>query len=220
MYLSTFFIVSERQFDCDATLWKSDCLVEGSRILQSHRLTRRDACESYCADEDKCLSYIYDEASANCGLLRQSEGESTKTIGLSGPDLKLVVPSRRRKRAPPAAEPDCRDFHFEDCREYDEPRVRYSSKIPYAEDCQAKCVNPDNPLYECQSWVYVRSEMAADQKCWWNAETNRMFIAEQCNVHRGRVGPNLADFDTCLDIKAKGCRVSYTSLKEMPDVGK
>ena len=114
-------------------------------------------------------------------------------------------------RDPKLGPEDCSDFHFEECREYSEPRVRFSAQMNYTEACAGHCFDNDNPLYECKSWVYVRGGADA-KKCWWNAESNKRFIAEQCNLHRGKVGKELTDFDTCLDTSVEGCRVRLNSL--------
>ena len=97
-------------------MWIKECK-EGEIVVRTLKHITEPGCEGFCRIDADCKTYFYHDETANCALT-SAVGGTSRTNGISGPDLPLKKPiqiERGRSKGPAEGTEDCSEFHFTDC---------------------------------------------------------------------------------------------------------
>jgi len=179
---------------CESDMWLKECK-DGTKIYKTYGRIRRISCDHFCQEEVQCNSYLYNEESADCALVKVSDGD-TKDHGISGPLLKLLEPTPKMENNDSAEEAeDCSEFTFAGCIDHS------IHTLDNAEQCKSMC-QATGQVFSCNSFFHDKDSSV----CWLDDHENpRDTVQSICKLHRGRVDPHYEDsskYDECLSSKA------------------
>jgi len=190
--------------NCWNKIWLEECK-EGSKIFETRGHISQIGCNHRCASQKQCKSFAYNDDTKDCALFKVSGKATTRELGLSEPDLKLVAPSPKQKSMSRSKKNfDCSEFTFAGCDEDKFKRYNVSNKVgpprSKALACQRDC-NRKNVLKTCQAFYHDKD----DRACWLSDFANvDDIIITFCNLRRGRAERNDPDaYDECILSKAK-----------------
>jgi len=215
---------SPRWIKCRSLMWIKEC-EEGSVVIATLKRTSREVCETTCRRNPMCKTFAFDASSSNCALTSATSG-TTKSNGISGPELQLQAPvqSWTYSRPKPHAEgtEDCSEFHFSDCDEMNINNFNQEvlgtkwSPVKSIKKCKRNCDEGEGVTGGCGAFLFSKNDQINSQLpgfgyCGLHISNVDDLIYSGCDSVTGRVDrDSLEAFDSCM---FRGNRVATEKTK-------